>query len=100
MGNELKRQLLAVYPDGREKGFCITISSPEKIGDEYVCNVDSEGVLSEMAMRSFGIDGLGAMTYALHLMDVLIFERENSFRIEWPDRTEYYRSKIDNYRWS
>lgn len=100
MENELRRKLLAIYPNGCEKIFFITISPPEKMGDEYVCNVDSEGVLSDVALKSFGIDGLSAISYALHLIDVLIFERENIFKIEWPDRTEYSRSKIDNYKWS
>jgi hypothetical protein len=100
MENNLKRQLRAIYTGGSQRTFYITISLPEKVGDEYVCYVDSEGVLSEISLKTFGVDGLGAMSYALHLIDVLIFERENAFKIEWPDGTEYSRSKIDNYRWS
>jgi hypothetical protein len=100
MTNFFSRNLIAKFPDGKFQNFQIKISCPKKIDDEYYCVVNSGGILSDIDLKSYGNDEIDAVEYAIHLLDVLIFERDNNFEILWPDKSTYCRTKILDYRWS
>lgn len=91
---------LQVISGNEAKNFSIKISFPRKTSNTFECILDTQGVLSEHPLRAFGEDSIEAIEYAIHLVDVLIFERDNEFEIYWPDGSKYCRSSTLNYRWS
>lgn len=86
--------------NGSIQEFEISISYPEKIEDQFQCLVKSDGVLSNIDLKAYGIDSIDAIEYAIHLLDILIFERDNNFEVLWPDKSCYNRSKTLSYRWT
>lgn len=94
------RNLVAAMDRGDFVEFRISISCPKRVNDEFVCIVASEGLLSETDLKAYGTDEIDALEYAIHLLDVLIFEQHNEFEVLWPDKSKYVRSKTLDYRWS
>lgn len=100
MKYSLNRKLCAKYKNRTYKEFSVSISFPTKEELGFKCVVDTNGFLSDQALAAYGDDPIDAIEYAIHLLDVLIFEREIEFEVLWPDKSKYRRSKTLNYRWS
>lgn len=100
MVTSFDRVLLAKMDDGSTHQFVVSISCPIEIEDSFYCTIQSDGILSESAIKMYGIDAIEALEYAIHMVDVLIFEKPQAFTVLWPDGSDYLRSKTLSYRWT
>lgn len=85
------RSLMIRYEDGDEVLFDITIGMPYKIDElEYCCEIYSNDAMFSGVKKSYGMDSIDCLDYAIQMIDLLSVEFAKG-RLLWPDGTPYSR---------
>ena len=85
------RSLVIRYENGAETPFDIKIGSPYLVDKfEYCCEISSNDVIFKGVKKSYGMDSIDCLDYAIQMIDLLSVEFANG-RLLWPDGTPYSR---------
>lgn len=85
------RSLIIRYENGDEYPFDIKIGSPYIVDKfEYCCEIYSDDLMFIGIKKSYGMDSIDCLDYAIQMIDLLSVEFTKG-KLLWPDGTSYSR---------
>jgi hypothetical protein len=92
---------MARYKDGHLQNFDIEIGMPYRVSDvEFCCEIDSGNVLFRGIKKSYGIDALDCLDYAIQMVDLFSTQLVD-VALLWSDGSPYVRLPTDRkFSWA